>query len=91
MEKYGRPFPSRKRVYNADNKPGPVANRRARTIEFHVAEGGRWGWRGSVERSIDESAKLKTGSRIFYGETNERKRQDETQKAEREREREEKN
>lgn len=25
-----------------------------------------------MERSIDEFAKLKTGSRIFYGETNER-------------------
>lgn len=95
MEKYGRPFPSRKRVHNADNKPGPVANRRARTIEFHVAEGGRWGWRGSVERSIDESAKLKTGSRIFYGETNERtkaaRRDAESEDGEKKREREEKN
>lgn len=39
MKKYGRPFPSRKRVMPIIIT-GPVANRRARTIEFHVAERG---------------------------------------------------
>lgn len=51
MKKYGRPFPSRKRVMPIIIT-GPVANRRARTIEFHVAERANRGWsvvEGKVE------------------------------------------